>query len=115
MAWRQLFGEGKHGEDDQEHGYGAQEKATPPERLLKAGETTPHKTSRALSSNTDTHAYSPVANEARVTLVYVDYSFGVDIEADENASKEVASRRSQGSHYIHDGWKKKTKPIGNFH
>lgn len=30
MAWRQLFGEGKHGEDDQEHGYGAQEKAAPP-------------------------------------------------------------------------------------
>lgn len=32
VAWRQLFGEGKHGEDDQKHGYGTQEKATPPER-----------------------------------------------------------------------------------
>lgn len=30
MAWRQLFGEGKHGEDDQEHGYSAQEEAAPP-------------------------------------------------------------------------------------
>ncbi len=32
VAWRQLFGEGKHGEDDQEHGYSTQEKAAPPER-----------------------------------------------------------------------------------
>lgn len=30
VAWWQLFREGKHGEDDQKHSYGAQEKATPP-------------------------------------------------------------------------------------
>lgn len=34
---RQLFGEGKHGKDDQEHGYGTQEKAAPPERKKRIG------------------------------------------------------------------------------
>lgn len=32
VARRQLFGEGKHGEDDEEHGDGAQEEAAPPGR-----------------------------------------------------------------------------------
>lgn len=32
VARRQLFGEGKHGEDDEEHSYGAQKEAAPPAR-----------------------------------------------------------------------------------
>lgn len=32
VARRQLFGEGEHGEDDEEHGDGAQEEAAPPGR-----------------------------------------------------------------------------------
>lgn len=116
MARRQLFGEGKHGEDDQEHGDGAQEKAAPPERrkttdgFVKATENrliiTQGTHIRAWGSLTDAHAYLPVANKARVTLVDVDYSFGVDVEANEDASQQVASCRSQGSHHIHDGWKR---------
>lgn len=32
VSGRQLLGEGKHGEDDQQHGHGAQQKAAPPGR-----------------------------------------------------------------------------------
>lgn len=35
VAWRQLFGEGKHGKDDQEHGYSTQEETAPPARKTK--------------------------------------------------------------------------------
>lgn len=48
----------------------------------------------------------PVADKARVTLVDVDDSFGVDVEADEDASQEVASCWTQGSHHVHDGWRR---------
>lgn len=51
---------------------------------------------------TDSHEYLPVANEARVTLVDVDDSFGIDIEADEDTTQQVASCRSQGSKYVHN-------------
>lgn len=32
VSGRQLLGEGEHGEDDQQHGHGAQQEATPPGR-----------------------------------------------------------------------------------
>lgn len=50
-----------------------------------------------------TWVYLPVADKPGVTLVDVDNSFGVDVEADEDASQEVASCWTQGSHHIHDG------------
>lgn len=47
--------------------------------------------------------FSPVADEARVALVDVHNSLGVDVEADEDASQQVAGRRTQRSHHVHDG------------
>lgn len=48
-------------------------------------------------------AFSPVADEARVALVDVHNSLGVDVEADEDAAQQVAGRRTQRSHHVHDG------------
>lgn len=45
----------------------------------------------------------PVADEAGIALVDVDHGFGVDVEADEDASQEVPGCWSQGSHHVHDG------------
>lgn len=47
--------------------------------------------------------FSPVADEARVALVDVHNSLGVDVEADEDASQQVAGRWTQRSHHVHDG------------
>lgn len=103
VARRKLFGEGKHGEDDEEHSYGAQKEAAPP-----AGDSGGFYTGSACVKRSGqlcgcTWVYLPVANKAGVTLVDVDDSFGVDIEADEDASQEVAGCWTQGSHHIHDG------------
>lgn len=98
VARRQLFGEGKHGEDDEEHGYGAQEEAAPPARKSRGCHT-----GSACVKRSVVWVHLPVANKAGVTLVNVDNGFGVDVEADENASQEVAGCWSQGSHHIHDG------------
>lgn len=103
VAWGQLFGEGKHGEDDQEHGYGTEEKAAPPGKKKQMRCINDRTGNRFKGCKTDAHVYLPVANKAGVTLVDVDDSFGVDVEADEDASQQVASCRSQGSHHIHDG------------
>lgn len=48
-------------------------------------------------------SYLPVSNKPRIILVYVDNSLGVNIKTDKDASKQVASCRSKGSHHIHDG------------
>lgn len=53
-------------------------------------------------SHADVHMSLPVANKARVALIDVHYSFGVDVEADEDTTQQVASCRSEGSHHIHD-------------
>lgn len=49
--------------------------------------------------------FSPVADEARVALVDAHNSLGVDVEADEDASQQVAGRWTQRSHHVHDGWR----------
>lgn len=82
--------------------------------VVKEGKREHRHTSKDTGSHTDAHAYLPVANKARVTLVDVHYSFGVDVEADEDATQQVASCRSQGSHHIHDGYKKRWESIRNF-
>lgn len=53
------------------------------ENRLITAKTKVHKDS---DSHADAHAYLPVADKAGVTLVDVYYSFGVDVEADEDAS-----------------------------
>lgn len=63
------------------------------------------KKTKQYSFTTNVQACLPVTNKARVTLVNVDDSFGVNIESDEDASQQVSGCRSQGSHHIHDGWK----------
>lgn len=69
----------------------------------RVGHSSPLRLHHTLRTQTGTHADLPVANKARVTLVNVDLSFGVNVETDEDASQEVASCRSQGSHHVHDG------------
>ncbi|TNN88937.1 hypothetical protein EYF80_000815 [Liparis tanakae] len=71
-----LFGEGKHGEDDQKHGDGTQEEAAPPDRKKRCVMKTIEN-----ASLHDTH------------------SFGVDVEAYEDASQQVAGCRPQGAHH----------------
>lgn len=66
-------------------------------------EITSHLNAHEGLSEAGTHADLPVADKARVTLVNVDDSFGVNVETDEDASQEVASCGSQGSHHVHDG------------
>lgn len=47
--------------------------------------------------------FSPVPDEARVTLVDVHYSLWVHVKPDEDSSQQVTSSWTQCSHYIHDG------------
>lgn len=49
--------------------------------------------------------FSPVSNEAGITLVDVDNSLGVHVKADEDSTQQVASCWAQRSHHVHDGWK----------
>lgn len=47
--------------------------------------------------------FSPVSNEAGITLVDVDNSLGVHVKADEDSTQQVASCWAQRSHHVHDG------------
>ncbi len=56
----------------------------------------------------DAHVILPIANKAWITLFNVDDAFGIHVEADQNASKQVPCSWPQSPHYIHNSWKTQT-------
>lgn len=59
-------------------------------------------------THSDAHVILPVANKAWITLLNVDDDFGIHVEADQNASKQVPCSWPQSPHHIHNSWKTQT-------